>query len=83
MALGDYILCSKCECKVVYDGDRAQRDWLEDRFKTRSLRCPDCLAELEAERDALREFADLMGWTDEIIQREVAITRAVLAKEPT
>jgi len=36
---------------------------------------------LKAERDELREFADLMGWTDEMIQREVAITRAVLAKE--
>ena len=95
MALGDYILCSKCECKLVYDGRRDGRDWLEERFQTRSLMCPDCLAALKAERDALRAALEHAkngllwyqdrypeasdGSDDEAMER----INAALAKEPT
>ena len=43
MALGDYILCCKCEVKLIYDGDRGQREWWEERFgKPPEIECPDC-----------------------------------------
>ena len=43
MALGDYILCCKCGVKLIYDGDRSQREWLEERFGEESgIECPDC-----------------------------------------
>ena len=43
MALGDYILCCKCEVKLIYDGDRGQREWWEERFgKPPKIECPDC-----------------------------------------
>ena len=45
MALGDYILCCKCEVKLIYDGDRGQREWWEERFgKPPEIECPDCKA---------------------------------------
>lgn len=43
MALGDYILCCKCEVKLIYDGDRGQREWWSDRFGSEpKIMCPDC-----------------------------------------
>ena len=43
MALGDYILCCKCEVKLIYDGDRGNRLWWKDRFgKEPEIMCPDC-----------------------------------------
>ena len=43
MALGDYILCCKCEVKLIYDGDRGQREWWEERFgKPPEIECPNC-----------------------------------------
>lgn len=43
MALGDYILCCKCEVKLIYDGDRNQREWWKERFgKEPEIECPDC-----------------------------------------
>jgi len=43
MAIGDYILCCKCEVKLIYDGDRGQREWWEERFgKEPEIECPDC-----------------------------------------
>ena len=43
MALGDYILCCKCEVKLIYDGDWEQRDWWEKRFNEEvQIICPDC-----------------------------------------
>jgi len=43
MALGDYILCCKCEVKLIYDGDRGRREWWEERFgKNPEIECPDC-----------------------------------------
>ena len=43
MARGDYILCCKCGVKLIYDGDRSQREWLEERFGEESgIECPDC-----------------------------------------
>lgn len=56
MALRDYILCKKCECKLIYDGGDSARDWLEERWRapdasmwTELLLCPDCIKALEAE----------------------------------
>jgi hypothetical protein len=43
MALGDYILCCKCSVKLIYDGDRGQREWWEERFGSEpKIECPDC-----------------------------------------
>ena len=43
MALGDYILCCKCEGKLIYDGDRGSREWWEERFGSEpQIMCPDC-----------------------------------------
>jgi hypothetical protein len=43
MALGDYILCCKCEVKLIYDGDRGNRDWWVERFGAKpEIMCPDC-----------------------------------------
>ena len=43
MALGDYILCCKCDTKLIYDGDRGQREWWKQRFgKPPEIECPNC-----------------------------------------
>lgn len=43
MALGDYILCCECECKLIYDGNRDKREWWHDRWgKEPQIKCPDC-----------------------------------------
>jgi predicted amidophosphoribosyltransferase len=43
MAIGDYILCCKCEVKLIYDGDRGNREWWEERFGSEpEIMCPDC-----------------------------------------
>lgn len=43
MALCDYILCKKCECKLVYDGGAENRKWFRERFgKELEIVCPDC-----------------------------------------
>ena len=61
MALGDYILCCKCEVKLIYDGDRGQREWWEERFgKPPEIECPDCKA------PASKPWVGLT--TDEMIQ---------------
>jgi hypothetical protein len=45
MAYGDYIHCCKCDVKLIYDGDRSQREWWVDRFdKEPEIECPDCKA---------------------------------------
>ena len=59
MALGDYILCCECECKLIYDGDRGQREWWNDRWgKDPQIKCPDCEQPAQDEPVALnREYA--------------------------
>ena len=43
MALGDYILCCKCDTKLIYDGDRGQREWWKQRFgRPPEIECPNC-----------------------------------------
>jgi hypothetical protein len=43
MAYGDYISCCKCETKLLYDGDRGNRRWWEERFgEEPQIKCPDC-----------------------------------------
>ena len=68
MALRDYICCSECECKIIYDGYDSGRERLELTWGnpeegnwTVELLCPDCLkqlrikvAELEAKLDYYR-----------------------------
>ena len=51
MAMGDYICCGRCRCKLIYDGSHAGREALEQKWGapdeptyTVSLLCPDCLA---------------------------------------
>ena len=66
--------------QVEIDRCKAEVDRCTAEIKQRALDMQNM--ELAAERDVLREFADLLGWTDEMVRREVAITRALLAKEP-
>ena len=41
MALGDYILCDRCNCKLIYDGDMGNREWWVERFgKEPEILCP-------------------------------------------
>ena len=42
MAGIDYILCTDCHTKVVYDGGHKNRDWLMERFGVDTLLCPKC-----------------------------------------
>lgn len=50
MAMRDYILCKKCECKLIPDGDDNARDHMESKWGYGNfLLCPDCIAELESE----------------------------------
>ena len=44
MAIGDYILCCKCEVKLIYDGDRpTNREWWKERFgEEPEIECPNC-----------------------------------------
>ena len=61
MALGDYILCCKCEVKLIYDGDRGQREWWAERFGSEpEIMCPDC----EKEKT-------FVGLTDEEVVKEI------------
>ena len=69
MAYRDYILCKTCGCKIVYDGDDNGRNMLETYWGkpfapdwTVGLLCPDCIAQMEAECEALR--AALQGIVD-------------------
>jgi hypothetical protein len=43
VAYGDYITCCKCGVKLIYDGDRSQRNWWIERFGTEpEIECPNC-----------------------------------------
>jgi len=51
MALNDYIMCARCDCKLIYDGDRDNRDWLIERFgKEPEVYCPPCQQEMAMAR---------------------------------
>jgi len=51
MALNDYILCDRCGCKLIYDGDRDNRDWWIERFgKEPEILCPPCQQEMAMAR---------------------------------
>lgn len=66
MAIGDYILCCKCEVKLIYDGDRGQREWWAERFGAEpKIMCPDC----EKEKT-------FVGLTDEELREMFAQERA-------
>ena len=51
MALGDYILCNRCNCKLIYDGDEGNRQWWKERFgKEPEILCPPCQQEMAMAR---------------------------------
>ena len=51
MALGDYILCNRCNCKLIYDGDMGNREWWKERFgKEPEILCPPCQQEMAMAR---------------------------------
>ena len=51
MALGDYILCNRCNCKLIYDGDMGNREWWVERFgKEPEILCPPCQQEMAMAR---------------------------------
>ena len=62
MARGDYILCCKCGVKLIYDGDRSQREWLQERFGEESgIECPDCKSKREWQGLTDEEYTELWG----------------------
>ena len=44
MAISDYILCCKCDVKLIYDGgkDNNRQWWVERWGKEPEILCPDC-----------------------------------------
>jgi hypothetical protein len=77
MAIGDYILCCKCGCKLLYDGDRSQRDWWADRWGSEpQIECPDC-AQPRPEVELTDEEIDQL-WC-EFPSGEFGFARAVIA----
>jgi hypothetical protein len=59
MAYGDYITCCKCDVKLIFDGDRGQRQWWAERFgKEPEIECPNCKAEWVGLTDG--EMVDLL-----------------------
>ena len=75
MALNDYILCHKCGCKLIYDGDGENRAWWFERFgKEPEILCPPCQDETPRDTDKyrriLRTLSTLTGLTaEELDQR--------------
>lgn len=61
MALSDYVLCSCCECKYVYDGYDHITDSLDDKYGENQWEayCPKCLKDLKASRDELLELLEI------------------------
>lgn len=56
MAIRDYIVCKRCECKIIYDGHDNGRERMEELWGDPSaglwtplLLCPTCIALLESE----------------------------------
>ena len=67
MAIGDYILCCKCEVKLIYDGDRpTNREWWKERFGAEpEIECPDCKPKREWVSLTDEEMSEAMGyWSD-------------------
>jgi len=67
MAYIDYLHCSKCEGKLIYDGLDAVSNELEDRFGTDELICPDCYKkETNEARNLLRHIHGYLylNWAD-------------------
>jgi hypothetical protein len=65
MAGRDYILCSKCGVKLLYDGNQHHRESLEVRWGnpdfniwTVKLLCPDCIKELQTEVEQLQYLVE-------------------------
>jgi len=58
MALRDYILCGKCDAKVIYDGDDRIRDNLFDRTHE-AIRCAACaVKDIEELHDLRAQLAE-------------------------
>jgi len=90
MAIGDYILCCKCEVKLIYDGDRDQREWWEERFgKEPEIECPNCKPQrtwvgLTDEEilsdDTLRYYYGMNGGAGPVSQKGKKVIAAIEAK---
>lgn len=82
MAYGDYIPCRKCGVKLIYDGDRVQRQWWAERFgKEPEIECPDCKKEWvgltdEERKGICNKFENENGH----IQGGMSYARAIEAK---
>jgi len=67
MAIGDYILCCKCEVKLIYDGDRGNRDWWKERFGAEpEIMCPNCKPQREwvgLTDEEVEKMRHLIDWT--------------------
>jgi hypothetical protein len=87
MALGDYILCCECECKLIYDGDRDKREWWHDRWgKEPQIKCPDCetpqrkpLTDEEIDKAMAENKQKLFDTADNYIKMRRAYARIIEA----
>jgi len=83
MARGDYILCCKCGVKLIYDGDRSQREWLQERFGEESgIECPDCKSKREWQGLTDEEIALICGECAASAHKtdDISYARAIEAK---
>lgn len=81
MAIGDYIICCKCEVKLLYDGDRGNREWWKDRFGAEpKIKCPDC--EKEEQGEPLEYWNAVEGWVklDEVREHFDSVSCATIYK---
>lgn len=61
MAISGYIICCGCGTKLIYDGDRSNRDWWKDRWgKEPEIMCPDCVAQLNSRIELIADKMDLI-----------------------
>jgi len=75
MAYGDYIHCCKCDVKLIYDGDRSQRNWWVERFGTGpEIECPNCKKEWVGLTD--EEIKALSSWWPSYDQMPALMTLA-------
>lgn len=59
MAYADYIHCSSCDCKLIYDGyDDTHEDFVASYGTDYKILCPDCIKKAKEKYAAEREMVE-------------------------
>lgn len=71
MAISDYITCCKCGVKLIYDGDKGNRNWWQERFgKQPEIECPNCTTNFYTYSDGvMAERQRIVNLLDKLIAR--------------